>query len=114
MKTDNELIAEFMGAEFIRKHDYFNPNKIQEHWIIKGNAYNQYRDDTKYWYTEPQLRYREDWDWLMPVVKKIRPLWCKNQEEAAANMMAAMFDGDIEITYRYVLEFIKWYSLQLK
>jgi hypothetical protein len=47
-------------------------------------------------------------------LKKFALYGCKNQEEAAANMMAAMFDGDIEITYRYVLEFIKWYNLQPK
>jgi hypothetical protein len=98
MKSDNELIAEFMGM--------INPS-VGLWYLDRENCSRKY-------FLPGDLAYDSLWDWLMPVVKKIRPLWCKNQEEAAANMMSAMFDGDIEITYRYVLEFIKWYSLQLK
>jgi hypothetical protein len=101
---NNELIAVFMGAE---RSQYVWEDGEYAYTMKIPQAWNKY-------IIPSNMCYDTSWDWLMPVVKKIRPLWCKNQEEAAANMMAAMFDGDIEITYRYVLEFIKWYNLQSK
>lgn len=71
MKTENELIAEFMGAERREGPRAFNPDQTLVQWIIKGNPYNQHRDDIKHWYQPVELKYHESWDWLMPVVKRL-------------------------------------------
>lgn len=58
MKTDNELIAVFMGGKLC---DY--PDGIFDakgYYCHKGN-----------WWNRNHLAYHESWDWLMPVVEKI-------------------------------------------
>lgn len=73
MKSDNELIAEFMGVK------------------EKQSSYESYMKEEPYWFTENELyrtyarsvpgasfsdfiqnsKYHVSWDWLMPVVEKI-------------------------------------------
>jgi hypothetical protein len=103
-KTDNELIAEFMGD---RDKILCDPK-----WM-KG-------DDLTY------LRYHVSWDWLMPVVEKIESknltlitiygdatkIWVDDSEgnEMFATTMHGNKDNKIGHVYRAVAEFIKWHS----
>ncbi len=125
-KTDNELIAEFMGAERREGPRAFNPDQKLIQYIIKGNPYNQHRDDIKHWYQPEELKYHESWDWLMPVVEKIENLefvtkseynlrthWFSIWAESADTSHCITSQGNgnrIENHYRAVVEFIKWYS----
>lgn len=102
LKTENEIIAEFMGDK----------DKIlcDPKWM-KG-------DELVY------LRYHTSWDWLMPVVEKIESLQgrtailfsnthkhiCTISERD--HTMLAQKDGEtkIEAVYKAVFEFIKWYN----
>ena len=54
---ENKLIAEFMGI----------PNYKQGRYLMFEYADNNHR-------TEQDLAYHTSWDWLMPVVEKIRGL----------------------------------------
>ena len=90
MKTDNELIAEFMGMTSS---------------VVHGKTL---------WNDENLRDYSTSWDWIMPVVAKCRPLWLKTQTDLSAELMVAMFDGNIEKTYTAVIKFIKWYNEQKK
>lgn len=54
--------------------------------------------------------YSSDWNMLMPVVEKIRPLWQKSQEELVADLMVALFTADIHKAHQSVVAFIKWYN----
>ena len=62
MKTDNELIAEFMGCVFMKE-------------IAKVKYYN-----VPAWHIESHnascgfFKYHTRWDWLMPVVEKIESI----------------------------------------
>lgn len=63
MKTDNELIAEFMGHTFMAKYT------ATERLAFKEPL-------GKSWGHEP-FDYAKRWDYLMPVVEKIGALYSK-------------------------------------
>lgn len=137
--TDNELIAQFMGAERREGPRAFNPDQTIVQWIIKGNPYNQHRDDVKHWYQPVELKYHESFDWLMPVVEKIAKI---ETNDKVYNGEDSYFDSYfprtfamincetrefmvrlnrnplhqstslIEASYKAVVEFIKWYNQQ--
>ena len=61
MKTDNELIAEFMGAES-------SIGKSLDNTPLKVYSLPNRVDRV---FSEIELEYARSWDWLMPVVEKI-------------------------------------------
>lgn len=90
---ENKLIAEFMGLQF-SKGEYYRPLYNSGDWI-----------------PENELQYHTSWDWLMPVVQKI-----KRTDLSREMVMQGMdelidgFDTDIETTYKAVVEFIKQHN----
>jgi len=60
MKTDNELIADFMGVDLSVNHG--KPYQLPTTFRPEGT-----------WYTYT-LHFHEDWRWLMPVVEKIEAM----------------------------------------
>lgn len=57
------------------------------------------------------LEYHSSWNWLMPVVEKIKQL--KIEEFGKKKpIMSALMDVDIEPLYQAVIEFIKWHKTQ--
>lgn len=54
MKTDNELIAEFMGLTHI------------------DGQYQRMEDGGLFWYTPELFEYHTSWDWLMPVCIRLK------------------------------------------
>lgn len=94
--TNDEIIAKFDGWEF--------------HPICMDKVYRK----GKRVELNTTFKYSVSWDWLMPVVKKARPLWTKDNQELAATLMQACFDGNIDGVYKAVVEFIKWYNTQQK
>lgn len=102
MKTDNELIAEFMGFEF--KNDHTN---------VKYWHYNELN------LVSTDLIFNESWDWLMPVVEKMYSLWLGVGEDGfqkSLNLRLHSFSRKCPIhspitqVYLRVVEFIKWYN----
>jgi tetrahydromethanopterin S-methyltransferase subunit H len=96
MKTDNELIAEFMS---LRKNDAY--------------SFVMYLKDGV-WFDSGSMRYNTSWDWLMPVVTKCWQI-AKEKDYCSAYMLADLdFQyvafGDIEKSYQAVVEFIKSYN----
>ena len=83
MKTDNELIAEFMGP--------------QACYYRQGNR-KVYEYDTS-------------WDWLMPVVEKIGNLYDGRSMVNCEIFHLSLFAERPDI-YKAVIEFIKWYNDQ--
>ena len=118
-KTDNELIAEFMGVK--HKQDPFVKSK-KLFWHYK-EAYSM----------SESLNFDTSWDWLMPVVEKIAKLnygvsittWPKEWDAPIVGVQVMIHDnGDdgpvierhsepeqmITSIYKVVVEFIKWYN----
>ena len=112
MKTDNELIAEFMGAVYMDVTDHHGnayknvpipPNKI----IIEETCCRYSLD----------FEYHSSWDWLMPVVEKIKQLYNDSEDifkeewyTKSIFQMGIMMP--IKAVYEAVVEFIKWYNTQ--
>jgi hypothetical protein len=96
-KTDNELIAEFMGLPT----EVFKPSAIINYY------YKEYNSGT--WYEEHELSYKVSWDWLMPVTEKISDIkgWSLN---STLEWLSESQDRDglydIEGIFQAVVEFI--------
>jgi hypothetical protein len=83
--TDNKLIAEFMGVDYVDIDTYLENNK--------------------------ELQYHTSWDWIMPVVEKI--MWDNDIEDnQCTNIEEALCDAKIDRVYDAVVEFIKQYDNQ--
>ena len=99
MKTDNELIAEFMGFDCNRS--------------IPGHG-----GTVIVTLTEKDCRYHTSWDWLMPVVEKISSMYYpKGLEdnplyhvEFAHALLSLPIDSSIQEVYNEVVRSIKWYK----
>lgn len=104
---DNKLIAEFMGYK-------------------TSNCITYRINDIS---LEPkEMQYHSSWDWLMPVVDKIRMLeivedfniniTCDVCIEGISNLSIHIYvEGNsttLKTTYKAVVEFIKWHNKQEK
>lgn len=121
-KTDNELIAEFMGMvkeqwRLTRFH------KKQWYWCYEKGGYGL---------APHMLKYDTSWDWLMPVVERIESIateyghWEMELiwEDGAHMQMCRIYEGGRQIfndhisrspskklaVYGAVVEFIKWHN----
>jgi len=114
----NKLIAEFMGYT---KEQYTVEGSSKEYdvWtnnlICKGCYYDLF-----------DLKYHSSWDWLMPVVEKIqydlghfvtieRNSTLIHESKFDSKIINPPFgygeqESFIQITYKAVVEFIKWYN----
>ena len=102
-KTDNELIADFMGIE-----EAYNPNGND--WVLKTTTPDAYGDtDILESYKGNELQYHSSWDWLMPVTEKISDIkgWSLN---STLEWLSESQDRDglydIEGIFQAVVEFI--------
>jgi hypothetical protein len=113
--TDNELIAQFMGAKYWPKSSKLLV-KYSDAWDFGTIAFGS-----------DQLKYNTSWDWLMSVVEKINTLpktgVCIYPKHCMVNVdqvtQAGSIDhGDtctlIKIVYVSVVNFIKWHNSQPK
>ena len=116
MKTDNELIAEFMGA-------------CEDHVHAKLGDYVWFKEPLFkiHLYKKADLKYHTSWDWLMPVVEKIDILYSDNfppdflkkilakepnGTEPYLDVIALPLSTPIGEAHKAVVEFIKWYNSQ--
>jgi hypothetical protein len=107
MENNNKLIAEFMGVQLFFGEPY---NKDIEQWEVFFDTLYETKD----------LAYHTDWNWLMPVIRKIEELG--NDVLITTNYIQIAFDegeqfiviDDLNIkinsVYKAVIEFIKWYN----
>lgn len=114
-KTDNELIAEFMGGVYYSRGDIWRfPVRMD---VIGGS------DKCN----PVHIKYHTSWDWLMPVVEKIEQLYLKafpgneefirrilNKEEPLdgpyMDVISIPLSTKIDEAHKAVVEFIKWYN----
>lgn len=99
-KTDNELIAEFMGFKYLGEgyHD------SSDHCFVEG-----YQDGNDVY----ECRWNESWDALMPVVEKIldtAPTDVREINNEGLAIFELSLGTPISEVYKAVVEFIKWYN----
>ena len=93
-KTDNELIAEFMGMEF-----------GDDGTMCYDDAENRHPPTPT-----DMLAFHTSWDWLMPVVKKC---FCTGDNTFEWDaIMDAMWTCDIKIVHSVVVEFINQHNIK--
>lgn len=115
MKTDNELIAEFMGKQITAVTANFGERvKVL---VLPDKPLSERRTGKSI-----EAKYDTSWDWLMPVVEKISKLDLgpienenasqKEIEEATKQAEVCMLciDTPIDFVHQAVVEFIKWYN----
>ena len=92
MKTNNKLIAEFMGMQ-----------KTDVGWYdAEENLLLGYTNDN----TFDELLFNKSWDWLMPVMQKILNI-CSESDNMESYYTIVDTIPNIESTYRTIVEFIK-------
>jgi len=116
IKENNKMIARFMGYEYIP----FNEDRIMNPGWWKKGVTTQQQAMTKLNHsylcrTNNDLRYYNEWNWLMDVVQKVT-LLCKenNYEEQWRKFYDyqsySFFSGNRENVYVACVEFINWYN----
>ena len=94
--NNNKLIAEFMGLPT----EVFKSGKVNYY-------FREFNSGT--WYEEHELSYNVSWDWLMPVLDKIKEIRCLPDEHDESFSWVCK-SSDIEAEYNAVVEFIKEYN----
>lgn len=133
----NKLIADFMGAEFERKKDYFDTSRMLEYYYFEGNPsikYNKTDKKPRCQYTPESLLYLWSWDWLMPVIDEVESthhefhgyfgvhIYSNNcsiqgtklnlQTEHHAYFNDITLEHKLESVWYAVVQFIEWYNKQ--
>ena len=101
-KSDNILIAEFLGWERYSNNSFKCPN-----------TYPVHNDYSNGWttFTSDQLEFESQWNWIMPVVNKIDQT-IKNTKwiRGAWTIQDLPITTSIDEVYKYVIDFIKYYN----
>lgn len=113
--SDNELIAEFMGATKCQL-------MIKSIGLVDAYECEEWKVPTE------EMLYEVSWDWLMDVVEKIEniikdgftPYSVEIEfnecviKDSSDGFGISYFEGDtkIQATYKAVVEFIKWYNVR--
>jgi hypothetical protein len=109
MKTDNELIAEFMGG------------RREESKIMQGGCFyffDQWPERVFDLSDDNGLAYHKSWDWLMPVVEKINKIYegsileDREGQWSFEKILNTRVNCELELLHKAVVEFIKWYRTQ--
>ncbi len=121
-KSGKKLIAKFMGLTFVTvgytgtddETDWQRENVewFDSHYEFHDHSVGDYavniRKNIILW--QDDLRYKTSWDCLMPVMRKIHKLKPKND----FFIHITILNAKIDVVYKAVVEFIKWYNLQSK
>jgi hypothetical protein len=122
MKTDNELIAEFMGIRHRKQYGIMGDTEWTEVEVT-------YRTSIAEWQS---AKWDKSWDWLMPVVERIQSIGyhtsmyhdCDKLTYTYRNEMRIVNSDESKIRYRElsngetmiqcvytaVVEFVKWHN----
>jgi len=125
MKDKNKLIADFMGLIPIDNQDELSWYYVEDEVYFNNDF--RYNNQIEYT-TSDMLPYKESWDWLMPVVDKIEDTCSTNLHKYSANQMikekytfeilsysnnfgnTTYGKNKLQVIYKGVVEFIKWYN----
>ena len=108
MKTNNEIIAEFMGGVHTGEYNlngleiFEFPKEIPIKMASEGNCHRKY---TGY------LKFDTSWDWLMPVVKKLYEVVSEHDRTfAGLTLFEVGLATPIDDVYADVVDAIKFHN----
>ena len=116
--NNNKLIAEFMGGIQSSSNIIRLPQTIGESSIFCVKGSEGLPSGTFKVERINELEYDTSWDWLMPVVDKIKILVILSHSdelynsEEWDNITHTLLQIEIKSVYKAVVEFIKWYNEQ--
>lgn len=100
----NKLIVEFMGYTIKNANEWYN---YEQAWLPDGKTH----------YPTELLKFHKSWDWLMPVVNKIRSLYnsaeidiCYYAEDIISKIAEGCVEANFLQVYESVIEFIIHYN----
>lgn len=112
----NKLIAQFMGAVWEFQEEIY---KSYAWHFEKGKTPTKH---SSLWWGTEQLQYHDNWEWLMPVLEKIKEL---DYPYLISNNTCSIYKvwqhtlashdhskTTIEATWKAVVKFIKWHKQQ--
>jgi len=111
---DNKLIAEFMGAVGTPK---YNPTEWDV-YITGCLDVDSDDENAQHFYTPDEMKYHTSWDWLMPVIHRIRDhvnvdMGFEEYDDWRENFKQIdPYNYSLEQCYKAVVEFIKQYDNQ--
>jgi hypothetical protein len=106
---NNKLIAEFMGAKPNRgEFDLFGTSSMGD--VFKDVDGND--EDAKHFFLPEEMKFHENWNWLMPCISKLSPILLENIEDANTERLIHgieddLLKGDINAVYNQVIEAIE-------
>ena len=95
-RKDFKMIADFMGT----------PYKDG----AQGSLYQTFPKQPQF---TKEIRYADSWDWLMPVLGKIRndtPFFINKAKEYTGNIEYALELVSLDYLYGAIVDFIQWYN----
>jgi len=107
----NILIAEFMQfTQWVDSNRFMGYRNLD---ISKYNAQQEGMGSKPHAVHFNELKFHSSWDWLIPVVKKIKKYNSINPLRVA-DVMISYARIDIDELFERVVYFIKWYNSQPK
>jgi hypothetical protein len=107
MKTENALIAEFMGAVGTPK---YNPTEWDV-YITGVLDVDSDNEDAQHFYTPDEMKYHTSWDWLIPVANEIiKSRDEQNSDWDLTELKYALCTTNIDWVYNAVINFINKYN----
>jgi hypothetical protein len=100
---DNKLIAEFMGVKPLVLGGSIEYEMYGVLDCIEDFPYE------KHFFLDDEMRFHDSWDWLMPVLDKIKEIRCLLDDHDESFSWVCK-SSDIEAEYNAVVEFIKSYN----
>jgi hypothetical protein len=106
VRSNAELISIFMDLEKCTDRSHADNPCYYVFW------------EKKYVVADRMLFYKS-WEWLMPVVRRINDLHTASVQDRSWNtrvkeVRESVVYVEIEVAYKAVIEFIKWYNAQPK
>ena len=115
IKENNKLIAEFMGWEVGlhsgREVEHCVQGQLETYKKVVGGSLSF-----------QNMKYHKSWDWLMPVIEKIKyelyynddsPIFEEDFEEVSvcsSLIQQTILECEVDDLYKLVVQFIKWYN----
>ena len=90
-KRNVKLIAKFMGLKLPNGAGYLHPYVGQNMDV-------------------EEAEYHTSWEWIMPVIKKIRQIDFDDADRLKHNITLYLLECDIKYTHKAVVAFIKCYN----